>query len=297
MVVTGAMGLIGRAVVRRLAVRGDAVMAVVRPGSVARLPSGVAIVEIDLAQPQGAALASLGPFDAVVHLAQAPGWHDFPRNAGQVAAVSVAATAHLAELAISAGAKVFVLASSGGIYGPSPVPILETAPIRPAQELGFYLAAKTAAEQLLGYFSSDLIIHVLRPFFVYGPSQAQSFLVPRLIESVRSGMPIRLNRDRGARLNPIHVDDAATAFAAALDLSTPLVANIAGPTIVSVREIADLAAAQLGKSALYQIFDSQPDDFVADTTRMSTSLSQAAIEFEAGLGDLISAVSLRTINK
>jgi UDP-glucose 4-epimerase len=287
--VTGAMGLIGRAVVRRLTDRGDAVIAVARPRGVARLPGRVATVEVDLARPEVTELATLGPFDAVIHLAQAAGWHDFPRNAGQVAAVSLTATAYLAELAVSVGAKVFVLASSGGIYGPSPIPILETAPIRPAQELGFYLAAKAAAEQLLGFFSPQLTVHILRPFFVYGPSQVQSFLVPRLIHSVRYGTPIRVNGGRGARVNPIHVDDAANAFVAALDLSTPLVANIAGPNIVNVREIADLAAMHLGKSARFQIIDSQPDDFVADTTVMSARLGKAAIEFGAGLCDLLSS--------
>lgn len=286
-IVTGATGLIGRAVVRRLAAQNDHVIAIVRPGNALGLPSGVATAEIDLGERPGRTMTSLGPFDAVIHLAQAAGWHDFPKNAGQVATVSVSATAELAEAAVSAGAKVFVLASSGGIYGPSTTPIVETAPIKPAGELGFYLATKAAAEQLLRYFEMHLTVHILRPFFVYGPMQAPEFLVPRLIKAVRSGTPIRIDGGRGPRLNPIHVDDAAEAFVASLNLGHPLVANIAGSEVVSVRDIGDLAAARIGILAQYEIVDREPDDFVADITTMSTSLGRPKIELAVGLGEII----------
>lgn len=284
--VTGATGLIGRAVVQRLIQQGDNVIAIVRPQSSAQLPKGVARIEIDLAQASATSLARIGHFQAVIHLAQAPGWHDFPKHAGQVAALNVAAAAHLAEAAVEAGADTFIMASSGGIYGPSDHPISETAPIRPAAELGFYLATKAAAEQLLRYFEQRVRIHVLRPFFVYGAGQAEAFLMPRLIRSIREGLPIRLEGETGPRLNPIYVDDAASAFTAALDLHQPTIANIAGPEIVSIRDAAELLATILGKPAIYSIVDGNPGNFVADTTRMEAQFGPAPTGLKSGFAKL-----------
>lgn len=282
-VVTGAAGLVGRRVVRKLTERGDHVLAITRPGSASQIAAGIQVAEIDLASASVTSFADLGRYDAVMHLAQAPGWHDFPRNAGSIAAVSLTATACLAEAAVAAGAKTFVLASSGGIYGPSAAPIREDAPIKPAAELGFYLATKAAAEQLMHYFAGHLTTHVLRPFFIYGPGQADTFLIPRLIRSVRNGTPVRLDSGIGPRLNPIFVDDAADAFVAALDISTPLTVNLAGPETVTLKRIVSSIAAHLQIEPLYETIERQPGDFIADTERMTARLGRATTTMDDGL--------------
>lgn len=288
-VVTGATGLVGREVVRKLTARGDEVLAVVRPGSSGRIDSGIATAEIDLSQPSMEALASLGRYDAVLHLAQAAGWHEFPRHAGRIAAVSLSSTACLAEAAVAAGAQTFVLASSGGIYGPSPEPIREDAAIKPAAELGFYLATKAAAEQLLRYFAGHLTVHVLRPFFVYGPGQTDAFLIPRLIRSVRESTPVRLDSGIGPRLNPIFVEDAANAFVATIDLRDPLVANLAGSAVLTVQQIVSLIAARLDVEPVYETVKRRPGDFVADTERMTTTLGPATTTMAHGLDQVVAA--------
>lgn len=287
-VVTGAAGLVGRSVVQQLVRRGDDVLAVLRPNvSANALPAGVSAVEIDLGEKPEQALAALGRFDALIHLAQAPGWHGFPKQAGAIARINVAASAALAEAAIAAGARCMVMASSGGIYGPSPTPIREESPIKPGDELGFYLAAKAAAESLLGYFRPHLLVHVLRPFFVYGPGQAPSFLLPRLVNSVRSGTAVRVDGGTGPAINPIWVEDAAAAFIAALGCDTAVTANIAGPDVVTVREIATLVAARLGVTANFDETARAPDNYVADTSVMAHKLGAATTSFETGLSALI----------
>lgn len=287
-VVTGAAGLVGRRLVGRLLARGDDVVAIMRVGTAPITMPGASIVEMDLSQPSSEVFARLGRFDAAVHLAQSVGWHDFPSGAGAIAAVGVAAAACLAEAAAKCGATRFVLVSSGGIYGPAAEPISESAPAKPAAELGFYLAAKACAEQLIGYFAPRLIVHILRPFFIYGPGQAESFLVPRLIRSVREGRPIRLDGGRGPLMNPIFVDDAAKAFLQALDIDAPLTLNIAGPQIVSIRDIALAIAARL---ALEPAFDETPrgsGDYVADTRLMERCLGKARIGIAEGIGLMLS---------
>jgi UDP-glucose 4-epimerase len=285
-VVTGANGLIGTGVVRRLLALGNQVTAIVRQLGVAATPdvtAGISTIPIDLSQNPGSALAAIGAFDGIIHLAQASGWHGFPKRAGAVAALSVAASAYLAEAAIAAGARSFVFASSGGIYGPSSVPLSEDAPIKPAAELGFYLAAKATTEQLLTYFRPHLRVHVLRPFFVYGPGQADTFLIPRLIAAVRNARAVRIDGGRGPRLNPLHVDDAAAAFVAALDASECITANLAGPDIISVREIAEMAAVYFRTPACFEGTDQAPDDYVADIGRMRTQLVAPKVSLAEGL--------------
>ena len=70
----------------------------------------------------------------------------------------------------------------------------------------FYSATKVAAERLAQAYDQHLDIAILRLFVPYGPGQERRML-PRLVERVRAGAPIQLNRDGRPRMNPIYVDD------------------------------------------------------------------------------------------
>lgn len=292
-VVTGATGLLGREVVRQLVMRGNEVLAIVRPGGAGRVLPGIAVAEIDLSLASAASFADLGRYDAVIHLAQAPGWHDFPRNAGAIAAVTLTATACLAEAAVVAGAKTFVLASSGGIYGPAAAPIREDAPIKPAAELGFYLSAKAQSERLLSYFSEALTTQILRPFFIYGAGQSEAFLISRLVRSLHDGRAIRVDRGRGPYLNPIYVSDAAQAFISAAEAAGPLTVNIAGPQTLSLRAIAEEAANQIGRSAIFDETTNTPSDYVADIDLMHRTVGAPKVAFASGLQAMLAAMAKR----
>jgi nucleoside-diphosphate-sugar epimerase len=45
-------------------------------------------------------------------------------------------------------------------------------------------------------------IVILRFFFVYGPRQNTTMLIPRLIRSIKEGNPIILQGSNGIRINP-----------------------------------------------------------------------------------------------
>ena len=206
----------------------------------------------------------------VVHLAQSERHRDFPEGAGDVVAVNVAAAAALADYARTAGARRFVLCSTGGVYGFRDAPAHEDDPVAPG---GFYQASKYAAEVLLAPYATLLETIVLRPFFIYGAGQ-RGFLVPRLAERVLAGETLTIDGEPGLRVNPIHVSDAARAVAAAVRTGAPAgVINVAGAETVSLTQLVTALAAAAGvEPRIVHAGDGPPGDLLADNARMRERL-------------------------
>lgn len=228
--------------------------------------------------------------DAVIHLAQSPRYRDFPDGANDIFAVSTGACAHLLEWARRAGARRFILASTGGLYGSSAAPAREEDPLAVQNgPLSFYFAAKRSAE-LLALAHADLFnTLILRFFFVYGPGQNPSMLIPRLFQRIAEGAPVVLRGADGLLFNPIHVDDAVTAIERGLNLDGGGVVNIAGPEVTSLGRAARAIGALVGRPPQI-IHDSDAgDDLVADITRMTAALGAPRIGVDAGLASLSGA--------
>ena len=225
--------------------------------------------------------------DAVIHLAQSRRFRDFPGSAGHVARVNTLAAVELAEYAVRAGARRFIYLSTGGVYAPAPEPLAETAPLAKAERQGFYAATKLAAERLLAPFAAHLDIVILRPFFIYGRGQEGSMLIPRLIDAVKGGAPIRLAGADGIRINPIHASDAAAAVRAALRLEGSHCLNLAGPEILSLREIGETIGRALGTAPRFEIEPGSGGDLIGDTAAMRRLLIVPATAFARGLQDLL----------
>jgi len=279
---TGATGFLGSRLVTLLRAKGAAVTALIRPGAAPSM-TNMRIVEADLSGDFSSNLRQVGRVDAIIHLAQAGGWKEFPNRTGAIAAVSIAAAARLAEYGATHGARRFVLASSGGIYGPSAQALNEDAPIRPANDLGFYLQAKASAETLLRFFEPHLVVSRLRYFFIYGPEQRGDFLVARIMGAIARGEPIRLAAARGPRLNPIYVDDAAQATLAALKLESSCAINIAGPETASLHEIAELIGNVSNRRVTVEAVDQQPEHYVGSIDRMVRLLGPPAVGLKDGI--------------
>lgn len=278
--VTGASGFLGRACVARLRARGDDVVAFVRSGAA---PDSVETVRADLAGDVTDALAWIAPPDAIVHLAQEPGWHAFPANSARIVQVAAGATAQLLEYGARVGVTRFVYASSGGVYAPIDRPIRETDAVAPAGAIGFYLAAKAAGERLVRAFQpAPFTTAVMRYFFIYGPGQRSEFLIPRLVTSVRTGAAITVAQGRGPRLNPVFVEDAAATTVAALDHGADLLLNVGGPDVRTVREIGALIGALARAAPMFQEIDDPARDYIADLTAMR-AIHDPVVGLEAGL--------------
>lgn len=288
-VVSGANGLLGKSVCRQLVEQGNKVLGLIRPSDTRRPVDGITYQGVDLAAPFADQLDVPGPVRSVVHLAQAAGWHAFPEHTGQIARINLGATIELAQWAIRAKAKSFVYASSGGIYGAHETAITEDSPRKPAADLGFYLDTKYQAEHLLDFFRAHVAIHIMRPFFIYGSEQADSFLIIRLMESVFNGTAIKAANGTGPRLNPIHALDAARAICAAIRQETAFTCNIAGPEPVYVAEIAQMIGDLLGKPVNFETAGTLNGSFVADITRMTKILGAPELSMREGLSDVLAA--------
>ena len=282
--VSGAAGLLGRATVDALADSGVEVHALVRSPEQA-FRDDVAFHPVDLAA--GLQRSDLpAQVDTVFHLAQAREFRDFPGSALPVFAINVASTAFLLDYATGAGTSSFVYASSGGVYRGASTALTEESALQDPSALGYYLATKLSSEALVASYASQFSTVALRYFFIYGPGQARSMLVPRLYDRVQAGEPLGLQGDDGMRINPIHSSDAAAATIAAAALQGGATVNVAGPETVSLRDIGELFAADSGRDAVFEQGAGVPSDLVASTARMSELLVAPTVTLRDALTDI-----------
>jgi UDP-glucose 4-epimerase len=222
-----------------------------------------------------------GRLDAIIHLAQSRFYRDFPEQAQDIFDVNTRSTVQLLECGRRAGIERFIFASSGGVYGVGDKAFVETDSANPTN---FYLNSKWCSEELIAQYDRIFSTVVLRPFFIYGEGQASSMLVPRLINSVRQGNPIALQGQDGMRINPIHVGDAAVAFERALTLEGSQVINVAGPEVVSLREIGNIIGEEVDRIPVFEVHASQRRrDLIGDLARMKSLLGTPQMRFREGI--------------
>jgi UDP-glucose 4-epimerase len=283
--VTGANGLIGGKVVELLRAEvGYEPIALVR--NKMSLATGTETIIADLAD---ANFVSRLPskIDAVIHLAQAEGYAVFPDQARAVFQVNLAAFVGLLDWAGKAGVKHFVHASTGGLYGRGRQPFRETDPIHLDGPLAFYFGTKRAAELLAEPYGKLFGVTALRFFFVYGLGQNGKMLIPRLANAVQTGRPVMLEGPDGMRINPVHVDDAASAAVRALRLEGHAVLNVGGPEALSIRDISRIIGETLGKPPVFeQSGGPEGNDVVGDISLMQGLLHQPKVGFRDGVSYL-----------
>lgn len=287
--VTGASGFVGQRLVVQLANSGHDVFALARRyvdfADDARPSQSRATITRVLQDLETLDVATLPKVDAVISLAQSSLFREFPDQAQPVFDVNVTANLKILQWAANAGVRKFVHASSGGIYAGRPgKQFLETDLLAVDSPLGFYLGTKLCSEIVFHnfrhFFETSII---LRPFFIYGPNQRKDMFIARLIESVQEGRPISLQGDNGLRVNPIYVDDAVDAFAAALDVQGPHVINIAGPDTLTLRDVGVMIGQAVGKDPVFETRPGSPVDYVGDLSLANEKLGRPRVSFARGI--------------
>jgi UDP-glucose 4-epimerase len=225
--------------------------------------------------------------DAIIHLAQSENFRLFPQKAEDVFDVNVSSTLKLLNYAQKVGAKKFIYASSGGIYGTGNHGFTEENLIHARNDLGFYLSTKLCSEILIENYAPFFDVVMLRFFFAYGAKQKRSMLIPRLVDSVLAQKPIMLQGANGISINPIYVSDAADSIVKSLFLEGNHKINIGGNETLSIREIAEKIGDIVGKKPIYIQNEGIPQNLIGDISKMKQLLHIPSISFEEGIKNLI----------
>ncbi|MCB7136326.1 NAD-dependent epimerase/dehydratase family protein [Cellulosimicrobium marinum] len=261
-VVVGASGNVGTAVLRRLATEPvvTSVVGVARRvpradgSSTVRFPHDVATWRYaDVAAPDADARldAALAGADVVVHLA----WAIQPsHDRGYLRRVNVEGTRRVVEAAQRAGARHLVVASSVGAYSPAPyageardAPVSEGYPVDGVPGSS-YSEDKAAVEAMLDDVDrkSGLVVSRVRSALVFQRDAASEitryFLGPLGTRVMRRTPLPTVPLPSGLRLQAVHADDLADAYARIVVGRHPGPFNVAHPSVLTAQDVADVVA-------------------------------------------------------
>jgi UDP-glucose 4-epimerase len=233
--VTGATGFIGTAVVRRLLAAGQDVRGVSRAG-------GEGALSIDL-RDREASLRTLGPirFEAIVHLAAelpaSASVEDMQRSFDGTVAIDSTIFAltlpRRCPIVYASGTSVY--AAFGGLLDES----------TPPEPQHLYAAAKLVGEILYGHYarSTGAPAALLRISAPYGPGMRRPTVVESFLRQARASEDIVLQGSGSRTQDFTYVEDAAEAILAALERKASGVYNIGTGGSISMRDLAEAAIA------------------------------------------------------
>lgn len=212
-IVTGATGAVGSAVVRRAVDKGMDVTCIVHQGSkrLGNLPQSdkVHIVECNLQDYRTLSLD--GQYDAFIHLS----WEKTvgaSRDDAEVQTRNIQYTLDAVQLAHRCGCSVFVGAGSQAEYGVQSVDLTPDLPVKPESGYGI---AKYAAGKLSAMLCKNLGMRQcwVRILSVYGPNDGENSLVSYLIREFKAGNSPQLTKCE-QMWDYLYADDAADAILA-----------------------------------------------------------------------------------
>ncbi len=249
-VVTGAGGFVGRALVAHFAGTGRPVRAIVRKPSPEPVPRLPATAATDLATISDAELdAIVVGAAAVVHLAGRAHVQDETASDPVAAytAANVTATARLARAAVRASVQRFVFASTAKVNGETSSASRPFRPDDPPDPRDDYARSKLDAERELAAICAGTPTApiALRLPLVYGPGVKGNF--GRLLDEVASARLLPLGGIRNRR-SLLYVGNLVEAIDAALDAPSPPSGThfVADAETVSTPELLDAAGVALG---------------------------------------------------
>lgn len=265
--IVGGSGFIGRHLIERLSEEAWVIHATCLPEEHPPLVANGGWLPCDIRLPD--AMANWPrKCDALVYLAQSPGWRRFPEAALDTFEINVAGVVRAAEYARRSGVVNFIFASTGSVYNRSNVSAREDEFINLNTPLSHYVAAKLSSELLLKSYSDFYAIQILRIFIPYGKGQHSEMLIPQLVNRVREGIQIDLFGEDGMRINPVAVIDVVEAMARCLQLQESFTLNVAGPEILSLRDAGNSIGRVLGKPPRFKLHLNQPVKVLVGNTQM-----------------------------
>jgi len=296
--VTGAAGLIGSAVAKRLHERGARVVAAddFSLGTWKDEQPNLIWEPLDVAEADFSARLASHRIEAVVHCAAHPGGKSLQEPSANVR-VNALGSMRLFEWCARAKVPVVYLSSSA-VYGEQPAaPIAEQAPLKPGT---IYAACKVACEQFLRILEAGYGLRwtVLRLFATYGsghrPSAHQGIVNVMLTQLLAGDrLIVRGSLERVRDL--VYVDDAAQAIVACLfnEATRGQILNVGTGVPVTIRELIAALCETLGKRLSdVEVTEAEPTVgdphySVADVSALARAGVVARIGLREGLERLV----------
>lgn len=255
---TGAVGLVGRAVCQRFDADGINYMPLVR----SRCSLDNAVI-CDLSSAKGISLTQ--PVRAIVHLAAAVPMAAATPDTEVFADVTRMIDKSVLDLARMLNCPV-IYASSCGLYDRSILEVKQESNLGAINAYSPYLRAKLEGEAKFLEYGNVTIMRISAPV---GPGQRKSSVVSRFIEQARSGQAITLWGSGRREQNFISVKDVADFIVRALKTNVPGIYNVASSQPVSMKALAEAIVATVGRGEVTYLEKADPND--ADTARFDTS--------------------------
>jgi UDP-glucuronate 4-epimerase len=259
--VTGAAGMIGGAVAKRLRMLGLDVIAVdVTDAGAGNLDIKLAPLE-DLDRLR----ASVGsePVNAIVHCGAISGPMLAKGDPPTIIRANVIGLTNVLALGLEHRIARFVFCSSIGVYGNAPGgPGPEYHTLKPTS---LYGASKVAGEALLTGYAAEYGLNAvsLRIARVYGPGRKGNCLIKAVIERYHRGEPTEISGDPAFLYHYVYIEDVLASIVAALETSSTGhgIYNVSGSRPETLPEIIEhIRAALLGvKVTLVPGEDDVPD--------------------------------------
>lgn len=245
--ITGAAGLVGTALVKMLKEHGARVVALVRDidKAIRRLPEGVEIVAGDVTVP----IDYAGTIDYVVHAASPTSSRMFAERPVEVIDAVVGGAKNVLDFAVVKRVKGIVLLSTMEVYGLTESDNVAEdgyAALDTMSPRSCYPEAKRLAECMFASYAKEYDIRAmvarLTQTFGYGVSKEDNRVFAQFARAILEGRDIVLKSEGTTARCYCSVDDAVSAIATILARGESGVAyNVANPeTFCTIREMAEM---------------------------------------------------------
>ena len=284
---TGASGLLGRAISARLRGRRDLGLTGTA-FSRARAP----VIKADLTDSAevAALFASTKP-DFVIHAAAERRPDIVDRNPSQAKALNVAATETIARACARSGAFLLYISTDYVFDGSNP-PYFPDSPVNPLNEYGkLKLEGETRVAAMAAAKAAILRLPIL-----YGPvERLDESSVTELASLLKKRQACRV--DNWARRYPLHVDDVAAAIEKIIDADASRsglpIYLLSGPVAYTKYEMFTIVAKTIGMDASFAAPEAappkgapRPKDCRMDTTLIEALGYKPRVDFEPGIAEI-----------
>ena len=297
--ITGASGLLGGALMDRLRSEGERVVGIDRS---APLANGRDVVIADILDVKAVAeLCATFEVRKIVHAGGVSGRAVSRDDPVGTIRTNVMGTANVFEAASRFNVERVVLCSSGSVYGrSSDDPVRETTMTSPINAYG---ASKIAAEAIMHGYAADRGVNgvALRIFQVFGPRRSTRCHVRTMVQAALDGRPALVPHAAESRCQYLYVTDAVDALAAAIRTTrlSRSIYNIAGGTSLTLKEVAETTASVLPGLRVEFGDDPAGSEYCLGDIDISAAIAELGYrpQFSLGAGIAAYAEWMRTNNR